>query len=178
MRMIGRFVRGVVGPVATLVILVTNPSAAQTNSLFDRLATLGVHVTGVSPAAAALGVDTVALRHQIERQLRGDGFTIYTRIDLLEHPETPRLVLNLGSFNTSDSFVYSALLELLEEVKLERNGLQTYAAGWSHQVIGIAPDSAAALAAQNAADRLVTLFLADRRSPTDTTDVANRPPPR
>jgi hypothetical protein len=137
----------------------------QTKTLLDDLPVVGVHVIGVSPVASGVGVDSVDLRQRVVRQLTEGGFRVPSQAELDEQPEIPRLVLNIGLFTTSDSSsVFSVVLELLELVQLKRNGLETHAAGWSEQVLGISPVGESAGATRGAAAALIELFLAQSRA--------------
>jgi hypothetical protein len=138
---------------------------AQTKTLLDDLPVVGVHVIGVSPVAAGVGVDSVDLRQRLARQLTRGGFRVPSQAELEEQPNIPRLILNIGLFTTNDSSsVFSVVLELLELVQLKRNGLETHAAGWSEQVLGISPVGESADATRGAAAALVELFLAQSRA--------------
>lgn len=140
-------------------------AAAQTRVVVDDLPVLGVHVIGVTAAAAGVGVDSVDLRQRIVAKVTRGGFRVPSQAELEERPEIPRLVLNVGLFTTRDSAsVFSVLLELVELVQLKRNGVETHAVGWSEQVLGIAPVRESSEAARDATAALLDLFLAQSRT--------------
>lgn len=147
-----------------LGLSVTTAVAGQARSPFDDLPSLGVHVVGVTAAAARAGVDSSDLHRRVERQLLRAGFRVAGAAELAERPETPRLVVNLGFFTTDSSAVYSVLLELLELVHLKRNGFETHAVGWSEQALGMAPRGRSGDATREATAALVDLFLSQARA--------------
>jgi hypothetical protein len=146
-----------------LAAAIPAPLAAQARTPFDELPVVGVHVVGVPPAAARAGLDTADVRQRVERQLTRGGFRVASARDLAGRPDTPRLVVNVGFFTTGETGVYSVQLELLELVRLRRNGLETHAVAWSEHALGAAPLAAAAGATRAAASALVDLFLAQAR---------------
>lgn len=143
---------------------IATTAPGQARSPFDDLPSLGVHVLGITVAAARAGVDSGDLHRRVERQLLRAGFRVAGAAELAERPETPRLVVNLGFFTTDSSAVYSVLLELLELVHLKRNGFETHAVGWSEQALGIAPRGRSGDATRKATAALVDLFLSRARS--------------
>jgi hypothetical protein len=149
---------------AGLALLSSRAAAAQGVALLRELPTLGVHVVGVTAEATALGIDGTDLQRRAEAKLRAAGFEVPAPAELAIHPETPRLVVNIGVFTTRDSnAVYRVGLELLEEVQLMRNGLATHAVGWSEQILGLTPAIRSGDAARQAVDRLIGVFVAESR---------------
>lgn len=157
-----------------LGLSVATAAAGQARSPFDDLPSLGVHVVGVTTAAARAGVDSSDLHRRVERQLLRAGFRVAGTAELAERPETPRLVVNLGFFTTDSSAVYSVLLELLELVHLKRNGFETHAVGWSEQALGIAPRGRSGDATREATAALVDLFLTRARVATRAVGAGGR----
>ncbi len=147
---------------ALATALAVGSASAQSETPLDRgsFPVLSVHVVGVTELAAGLGVDSAGLRRQVERQLVRAGFRLADPVEREIDPEIPRLVVNVGLFTTRDSStVYSILLELVELVRIKRNGLETHAVNWSEQVLGIAPRAESGSATRGATAALVDLFL-------------------
>jgi hypothetical protein len=140
---------------------------AQETALLRELPAVGVHIVGVTPSAAKLGIDSVDLQRRSEQTLRAAGFVVPAGAELREHPETPLLIVNLGVFTTPDSnAVLRVALELLEPVQLMRNGLATHAIGWSEEVMGFGPAVESAAGMRAAVDHLLEMFLSQAREAT------------
>ena len=153
----------------TVAVIVSGTASlhAQGAALLRELPAVGVQIVGITPAAAALGIDSTDLQRRSEQKLRAAGFVVAVGADLLEHPETPLLIVNLGLFRTRDSSaVYRVALELMEQVQLMRNGLATHAIGWSEQMIGFGPAMRSAAATRAALDQLLEMFLSQAREAT------------
>jgi hypothetical protein len=140
---------------------------AQGTALLRELPAVGVQIVGVTPVAAALGIDSTDLQRRSEKKLRAAGFVVPAGEELMAHPETPLLVVNLGLFTTRDSSaVFRVALELMEQVQLMRNGLATHAIGWSEQLMGFGPAARSAAATREAVDELLEMFLTQAREAT------------
>jgi hypothetical protein len=155
-------IRIVGGLTASLVIAFHLPAQAQ-RQVFDRLTNVGVHVVGVPPVAKQLGVDSVALRQNLERRLQDAGFGVLTGARLAEFQETPRVVVTVSALTVDSAYFFSITMELLERVALKRSGAETYGYNWSRQALGAATLEEALKATNGAVDRLTTDFLEARR---------------
>lgn len=139
------------------------PAAAQSLRPAD-LPSLGLHVVGVTDAAAAAGLDSSSVRRKVQAELTDAGFLILTPAELAVFPDTPRLVFNVGILTTRDSTaVFSIQLELVELVQVKRNGIETHAVGWSERAIGLSSLRELQSATQRAVSHLLGLFLAASR---------------
>jgi hypothetical protein len=148
-----------------LIAVVPATGAAQNASrtLFDQLPAVGVHVVGITPAIDSVGIDSLSLRLSVETRLQREGLSTPGRGQLLTRQETPRLVARLAALPVDSAYFYTVSLELVEPVRLERNGLTVLAYGWSKQVVGVADRALVREAIEGAVDQLAVLFLEGRR---------------
>jgi hypothetical protein len=157
-------IRRIALPLA-LVLLPNGPVSGQpvARTIFDQLPAVAVHVVGVNPAIDSVGIDSTPMRAGLESRLQLEGIEIADPDYLLANQEIPRLVVQIVGFPVDSAFFYAVTLELLEPVRLERNGLKVFGYGWSKQVVGVAVRAEVRSAVEQAVDHLAGLFFENRR---------------